>query len=461
MPIIGAFVLPHPPIILPAVGRGEEERIRKTIHAFQEIAGQIEKLKPDTIVLTSPHSVVYSDYFHISPGRDAKGDLRNFRASSVSVSASYDVELISKLIIRAEEMDIPAGTLGEREAALDHGTVIPLSFINERFSEYQLVRIGLSGMSLAVHYRFGMCIKDVAEKSGKKIVFIASGDLSHKVAEGGPYGFAPEGVQFDREITQAMAAGDFLKILSFSPELTEKAAECGLRSIAILAGSLDGMAVDSKLLSYEGTFGVGYGVASFIPKGEDQGRRFLNKYNELEHKRLSTVKDNEDEYVKLARYSVEHYVISGARAKLPYHLSESLTRNRAGVFVSLKKNGNLRGCIGTIAPTTDSIAEEILQNAVSACGEDPRFDPVQSAELSELVYSVDVLSPSEPITSPKELDVKRYGVIVTNGFRRGLLLPNLEGVDTVDQQIAIALQKAGIREGEQYSKERFEVVRHQ
>ncbi len=109
---------------------------------------------------------------------------------------------------------------------------------------------------------------------------------------------------------------------------------------------------------------------------------------------------------------------------------------------------------------TASIAEEILRNAVSACSEDPRFDKVRPDELSDLVYSVDVLSPPEPITSEKELDVERYGVIVSSGHKRGLLLPKLEGVDTVQQQISIASQKAGIRPGEQVSLERFEVVRH-
>jgi AmmeMemoRadiSam system protein A len=138
-----------------------------------------------------------------------------------------------------------------------------------------------------------------------------------------------------------------------------------------------------------------------------------------------------------------------------------MLRDRAGVFVSRKKHGSLRGCIGTIAPVTANIAEEILRNAVSACSEDPRFDPVREDELDDLVYSVDVLSPAEPIASERELDVKRYGVIVSAGYKRGLLLPNLEGVDTIAEQVAIARQNAGIRAGEPVNLDRFEVVRHQ
>jgi len=123
-------------------------------------------------------------------------------------------------------------------------------------------------------------------------------------------------------------------------------------------------------------------------------------------------------------------------------------------------DGQLRGCIGTTAPTTPSVAEEIVQNAVSAGAHDPRFDPVQPDELDKLVYNVDVLGKSSPIDSPVLLDPKRYGVIVQNGTRRGLLLPDLEGVDTVDEQIAIARRKAGIREDEAVQLFRFEVVRH-
>ncbi len=179
-----------------------------------------------------------------------------------------------------------------------------------------------------------------------------------------------------------------------------------------------------------------------------------------ERERIHGIKSNEDPYVHLARLSLETFVKTGKSAELPDTLPEEMLNRQAGVFVSLKKHGHLRGCIGTIGPVTQNIAQEILRNAVSAGTEDPRFPPVTRSELPELVYSVDVLSAPEPIQSIDELDVKRYGVIVTSGHRRGLLLPNLETVDTPQQQVEIALQKAGIRLNQPYSMERFEVVRH-
>ena len=133
---------------------------------------------------------------------------------------------------------------------------------------------------------------------------------------------------------------------------------------------------------------------------------------------------------------------------------------RAGAFVSIHKFGKLRGCIGTIEPVTDCVADEIIRNAVSASTQDPRFDPITKEELEWLEINVDVLGKAEKISSVTQLDVRRYGVIVSAGYRRGLLLPDLDGVDTPAQQVSIALQKAGIREEEPYQMERFEVIRH-
>lgn len=167
-----------------------------------------------------------------------------------------------------------------------------------------------------------------------------------------------------------------------------------------------------------------------------------------------------DRYVKLAKESLEYYVKNGSNYGDLRDLPAEMLENQRGIFVSLKKDGNLRGCIGTIEPSRENIAKEIIQNAVWAGVQDPRFDPVTEDELEQLVYSVDVLYPPEEITSKEELNVSKYGVIVSMGQRHGLLLPNLEGVDSVEQQIEISLMKAGIGAEEKYSIKRFEVVRH-
>ena len=135
-------------------------------------------------------------------------------------------------------------------------------------------------------------------------------------------------------------------------------------------------------------------------------------------------------------------------------------KDKAGVFVSIKKHGHLRGCIGTFMASHENIAVEIIHNAVSAATQDPRFGPVEEDELDELTYSVDVLSPPEKVKDQSELDPKIYGVIITTGYRKGLLLPDLEGVDTVEDQLKITRMKAGILPDEKIEIFRFRVQRY-
>ena len=461
MAVKGAVMVPHPPLIIPDVGRGQEKAIQATIDAYHEAAKKIASWQPDTVVVLSPHSIMYADYFHISPGTGARGDFGQFRAPQVKIQVQYDTELVEALSQEAEAREIPAGTMGERDSRLDHATMIPLWFLNHYYTDYKTVRIGLSGLPLSQHYMLGQCIQKAAELCGRNIVVIGSGDLSHKLKEDGPYGFQKEGPEYDSRIMEVMGAAAFDQLFDFTEEFCDKAAECGHRSFVIMAGTLDRLAVKAEKLSHEGTFGIGYGVCTYEVEGRAPERDFLRQYEEKIAEEAKRRKESEDAYVRLARQTIEAYVGERRQISIPKDLPEEMYESRAGVFVSLKEEGRLRGCIGTIAPVQKNIAEEIIANAISASTKDPRFHPVQPDELDKLVYSVDVLGTPEAITSPDELDVKRYGVIVTKGRKRGLLLPNLDGVDTVEDQITIAKQKAGISTyDDDVQLERFEVVRH-
>ncbi len=459
MSIIAAYLVPHPPIVVPEVGKGEERKINSTSTALQRVADEISKLKPDTIIISSPHSAMYMDYFHISPGRSAKGDFTRFGVHGVTIAAGYDTAFVEELTGSAERQGLPAGTLGETDTALDHGTTVPLYFINKVFNGYMLVRAGLSGMGVLEHYKLGKLIAQTAEKLGRRAVFIASGDLSHRLKTDGPYGFAPEGPVFDKELTDAASSGDFLKLMQIDPGLAEAAGECGLKSFIIMAGALDGKSVKADLYSYEGPFGVGYAVCSFQPAGDDPERHIDSIYLRQEKNKLANIINGEDSYAHLARTAAEHYVRTSTDMRVPDGLPTEMYAGKAGVFVSVKKHGELRGCIGTISPVRENIAAEIIRNAASAVSEDPRFAPVIEDELDLLTYSVDILGKPEP-AEMDTLDPLKYGVIVTSGSKRGLLLPNLEGVTTADQQVDIAMRKAGINPTEKYKLERFEVVRH-
>ncbi len=461
MSVVAAFAVPHPPIILSEIGRGEEKKIQKTIDAYRAAMKRAAEYKPDTVVLTSPHTTMYADYFHISPGPHAQGDFGRFGAPQVRVAADYDEVFVSELEKRCGKAGVPAGTMGEQDRNLDHATMIPLRFLQEFYTDFRLVRIGLSGLPAKRHYRLGQCIAETADALDRRVVFIASGDLSHKLRTDGPYGFAAEGPEFDRIATDALGGGDFLKLLELAPEFCESAAECGLRSYWIMSGAFDRKAVRSELLSYEGPFGVGYGVAAFQTGEKDDTRNFGERMEADERRRLSARRAAEDPYVRLARLSAETYVRTGRYAPLPDDVPLGMKHTRAGAFVSLKKDGQLRGCIGTIEPARSCVAEEILYNAVSAAVHDPRFPAVEPEELPQLVYSVDVLGEPESIESEAELDPKRYGVIVKNRGRCGLLLPDLAGVDTAKEQVSIARRKANIGPREPVQLFRFQVVRHQ
>ena len=461
MPILGAILTPHPPVLLPEVGRGREREISATWDAMCEAAEEVARWAPEALVVASPHTVMYSDYFHIAPGRGAAGDMSSFGAPQLRIEAEYDAGLRAAIVEKAQATGLDAGTLGQREPALDHGVLIPLYFLRRAGVNCPIVRMGLSGFSPLAHYRLGRCVAEAADMLGRRVVFVASGDLSHKLKPDGPYGFAPEGPVFDEAVTRAMASGDFLRFLTLEPSLCERAAECGLRAFQMMSGALDGLAVAPELLSHEGPFGVGYAVALFPVTGRDEGRRFEAAYERVMSERADARRSGEDAWVRLARLSLETYVRTGRSLDtLPDGLPAELTGRAAGAFVSLHAGGRLRGCIGTIAPTQGSLAWEIVRNAVSAGAHDPRFPPVKAGELAGLEYSVDVLGEPEPIASAAELEPRRYGVIVTRGSRRGLLLPDLDGVDTAWQQLRIALQKGGIRADEPYELARFEVVRH-
>jgi AmmeMemoRadiSam system protein A len=479
-------------MILPEVGRGSEKAIEETTKAYEKVADRIAELKPDTLVISSPHTIMYADYHHISPGREAEGDFSNFGAGQVRMQVAYDERFVDELCVEAMQSDLDAGTMGERDKSLDHGTMVPLYFILQKYTDFRLVRIGLSGLPLEHQYRVGMAIQKVAKKLGKRTVYIASGDLSHKLKEEGPYGFDPAGPEYDDRIMDVMGRGAFDELFEFDEHFLEKCAECGHRSFVMMAGAFDRQKVSIEKLSHQDVTGVGYGICCYerISDEPDEDRAFLDLWEQKETKRRALSRSKEDLYVRLARKSLESHIRYGQtisakealeelvqvmqtegqpsetdqnnnRESEPAEQEKALLNRKAGAFVSLHKQGQLRGCIGTIAPVRASLAEEIIENAISAAVHDNRFLPVTEDELELLEYSVDVLSETEPIDSQDQLDVKRYGVIVTKGYKRGLLLPNLDGVDTVAEQLSIAKRKAGLSPNEKgCSLERFEVVRH-
>jgi len=462
--ILRYYLMPHPPLIIPSVGKGREREIQNTIDACNQVGEEISKLEPETVVIITPHGTMFSDALAISNEEHIKGDFSQFREFDTYIEGRIDKEFNEVLINICNRQNIPVAGIDSnilkkfnRKYELDHGAMIPMYFINKYYKKYKIVHVTYAALSDIELYKFGMAIRKSAKNLNKKIVLIASGDLSHRLSKDGPYDYSSEGSKFDELLLDNLQKGDVLSIFNMDKYMVECAGECGLKSVFIMLGAMEGEKVRGKLLSYEGPFGVGYGVMAFHNELNNHSNfeKLINMKKELYSKKLS----NSNLYVKIARESLNHYYTYGHFIAKPSELPKELSKEKGGVFVSLKKFGNLRGCIGTFLPTTDSIAEEIIKNSVEAAIHDPRFPSVTENELLDIDISVDVLSRPHKSTK-EELDPKKYGVIVIQGHKKGLLLPDLEGVDTVDYQLQIACEKAGINPKEEYEIERFQVTRY-
>ena len=436
--IVYGCIVPHPPLLVPEVGGGREIEISATTKAMKELARRLAEKRPETVIVISPHGTMLYDSMGIATAGSLRGTMRDWGARSADHDFENDPDMVAALQAEASASGIPLDSIGDREYNLDHGVMVPIYFLIEGMKEVPLVPLTFSMLPLSAHFSFGQAVRRAAERTGKRIAIVASGDLSHRLIRDAPAGYDPMGEVFDKTLIEAIQSYDVPAILNLDEQLIDRAGECGLRSIVILLGALDGLEVKPDVLSYEGPFGVGYLVASFdVEEAEGEGMHPLTK---------------------LAKDTVEGYV-RDSKLPQPSELTPEM-RGKAGVFVSIKKHGQLRGCIGTFEPDKSNVAQEIISNAVSSAIRDPRFLPVVAEELPDLTYSVDVLTTPEPVESEKELDPKRYGVIVEKGKRHGLLLPDLEGVDTVEQQIDICRQKAGIAPDEPVKLYRFEVKRY-
>jgi AmmeMemoRadiSam system protein A len=460
-----ACLVPHPPILIPEVGGKEINRIQATVKAMKDLYEEVAKVLPQTLVFISPHSPAFADAFTIKTRPCLSGSLSRFRARKVSFTLENDIELAGKILDEATKLGVPVCKFDEKlidmgySDELDHGILVPLYYLKgDRHAS--MISVSISDLSYFKHYLFGLALQKAADLLDRDIAFVASGDLSHRLTTGAPGGYNAKGKDFDNAIKNIFQKGSLEDFFGIEKSLIKDAGECGFRSILVLAGVLNGYSISSKVLSYEGPFGVGYLVAVAKPIKREEERDMVDKIASF----LAAYKEKsiqeESAPVKLARKAVETYIKHSRLISPPSDLPNFLLEKQGAVFVSLKKDSALRGCIGTTAPTQPNLAEEIIKNAVHAATRDPRFSPVRSEELADLVYSVDILEEPKKIPDESFLNPKEYGVIVESGFRKGLLLPDIEGVDTVEEQIAIAKRKAGISLTEPVVLYRFKVIRY-
>jgi len=455
--VVFAGIAPHPPIMVPEVGREAIAEVRHSIDAMADLTQRVIRSGAETLILISPHAPLDTNAFVAYDGPQLHADFANFRAPTATVHAQLDDELLNEITRSAAEHNL--ATIRIKGFDLDHGTAVPLYFLQRNGWNGSVVALGYSFLSNEDHLRFGNCIRQAVDMLGRPVAFIASGDLSHRLKPEAPAGYNPQAHLFDEEVVDAIQSCATNRIVDLDPELRKMAGECGYRSMLVALGVAQGLEPSCEVISYEAPFGVGYLVAQLlaakdvksVPPASAGGLTIQAVTGDLAGTELPG----------LARQVVETFVTKNEILAVPENRSDLLSQ-RAGCFVSIKtRAGELRGCIGTIEPVKNTLAEEVIFNAISAATRDPRFAPVREDELPELKYSVDVLSQSE-LARLEDLDPRVYGVIVEdeNGVRRGLLLPNLEGVDTTVRQVEIASRKAGIPEKSKIKIWRFRADRY-
>ena len=414
------------------------------------IRGMVDEkaAKEDVIGYYAPHA----GYIYSGPVVGATVSRVNFKDTCVILGPSHygmgepfsiltegawrtplgDVEIDSEL---AKAILANASNLREDRLAhlREHSIEVQLPFIQYFRPDVKFVPILLSHTNAAVYRSIGVAIARAIKDSGKEVVIVASGDMNHYESQKITH-------TKDRQAIESILKLEAGELLERIQEFNISMCGYGTAACLIYAAKEFGM-VKTELVKYQTSgdithdFSAVVGYAGILFKGV-----------------------NESAPVKLARETVESFI---TRGEIPHPKNiPSEMKGKAGVFVSLHKGDELRGCIGTIEPDEENIAQEIIRNAVHSATRDPRFNPVTADELPQLEYSVDILTEPEPVRSEKDLDPKKYGAIVESGWRRGLLLPDLEGVDTVKRQLDICRMKAGIGAEEPVKLYRFEVKRY-
>lgn len=262
MPLRKAFSVPHPPLLVEAVGGASAYEVQDSLAAIKQIADVVKSLEPATIVITSPHAPYLYDRFFVDKSEKTSGSFARFARPDVGLTKDNDVDFIERLAAVAEEAGL---RLALGSAELDHGVLVPLSFIDAAWHDYKLVRIGLSEKSRDDQVRLGQIIRRLLDESDAPSVFIASGDLSHYLKSDGPYGLRPEGQLFDDHVRAIIESGDLKKLLAIPPHLVEDAGQCAYHSLLILLGVLGKDPVKTTVLAYDNHFGVGYLTSVLSP----------------------------------------------------------------------------------------------------------------------------------------------------------------------------------------------------
>jgi len=256
-----ASICPHPPIIIPTIGKKSDiEKVSETIEAMEKLSQDFAKASPKTVFIISPHGPIDFDRFTLINSPILKGHFYNFGDFKTELVFENDLEVINELKEFCSKEEIPLKVLNSEE--IDHGTLVPLYYLSKHYQDFKIVPLVYSFSDIESHLKFGEILAKTANQK-KSIAIIASGDLSHRLTPEAPAGFSPKAKKFDEKIIESLKKKDIEEILNIEPELIEEAGECAYRSILILLGALKDIDWQPEVLSYQAPFGVGYLVFNF------------------------------------------------------------------------------------------------------------------------------------------------------------------------------------------------------
>lgn len=455
--IVMVGLMPHAPVLIPEIGGRRESQVEDSVRALRDLSRRLLRQDPARLVLISPHSPRRPRAFGVWMGRRLSGSFQPFGFPQVRCSVPNDLPFIERLQTAAADLDLALWDI--TNTSLDHGALVPLYFLAEAGWTGPTTILSLNYPGEGGLDKLGESLARAAADSPGPTIVVASGDMSHRLREGAPAGFHPRARDFDRIFVEHIRRGDYDGLKTIDPGLQELAAEDAVDSTLVAAGSVRYRRQGHEVLNYEGPFGVGYGVAILFQ--HDQPGATVAAGPAPEEITAEDLESMGAELLAAARQSVEDH-FNGVMSDHGFTTDERL-RQRRGVFVTLRtRDGRLRGCRGTIQPQHGNLLEEVRAVAVSSAFKDTRFDPVRAEELPDLLFEVSVLSPPEDVSTTLELNPFVYGVIVrTEDGRRGVMLPNVEGLDTVEKQLDATRRKAFIQPGEAVMLQRFRVDKFQ
>lgn len=424
--------MPHAPILIPEIAKDRNHAVAASQSSMERVGKEVATVDPDIVIVLSPHAPRRTNAFGIYRHPNLKGALIQFGWYRPFFEFSNDRLTINAIIEAGRQHNLRFFDIADE--ALDHGATVPLYFLHKTGWQGKVVVLGLGPQDDRMLMSLGACIRSTMEAKRTRFVLIASGDMSHRVTRNAPCGYHPDAANWDKQLIRLVQSADIEGIRNMNQDKRTQAAEDSVDSLKVTLGAINETAFHPTIYSYEAPFGVGYGTARLT-----QDTSMAATQNVLIKQQPQT-----QQLPLLARIAVmKHLHLDSNNEPL---FDASMRNWKAGVFVTIRtKSGDLRGCIGTIEPQHPDILEETRRNAVASAFQDHRFHAIVANELPNLCFEVSILHPPEPVTNLDALDPQSDGLIIhTKDGRRGLMLPDIPQLNTVEKQIEAICRKVNI-----------------